>query len=86
MCYNRFRKRNQGGDIVSFNYRKLKGRIVEKYGTQDKFAQELGITPNTLSLKLNGKGEFSQGEIAKMSDILLIKKQDIPTYFFTQKV
>ena len=71
---------------MAFDYSKLKGKITELFGTRDKFAQKLGIAPNTLSLKLNGKGEFSQGEIAKMSDVLQIDKQDIPTYFFTRQV
>lgn len=71
---------------MSFDYRKLKGKIVEMYGTQDKFANALGITPNTFSIKMNGKGEFSQGEIAKMSDLLHINMQEIPAYFFTEQV
>ncbi|OYP12812.1 DUF739 domain-containing protein, partial [Lachnotalea glycerini] len=27
---------------MSYNYNKLRGKIVEKYGTQGKFAAELG--------------------------------------------
>lgn len=71
---------------MAFDYRKLKGKITEVFGTQDRFAQKIGMAPNTLSLKINGKSEFSQGEIACISDALLIDKQDIPIYFFTQRV
>lgn len=69
-----------------YNYNKLKGKIVEILGTQDKLAQKLGMTSATLSLKLNGKSDFSQGEIEKMSEILAIEKPDIATYFFTLQV
>lgn len=71
---------------MAFDYSKLKGRITEMFGTQDKLAQAIGITSPTLSLKLRGKSEFSQNEIAKLSEILAIDKQDISTYFFTLKV
>jgi len=71
---------------MDFDYRKLKGKIKEIFDTQDAFAKALGISNVTLSLKLNNKAEFSQKEIDKASDLLKIKKEEIPIYFFTQKV
>ena len=38
---------------MMFNYDKLKGRIVEKFGTQMAFSKALGVSERTLSLKLN---------------------------------
>ena len=75
----------KGGEIMVFDYRKLKGKIKEVFDTQSAFAKALGISNVTLSAKLNNKAEFSQKEIDKASDLLKIKKEEIPIYFFTQK-
>lgn len=69
-----------------FDMRKLKGKIVEKYGTQDKIAADLGLSATTLSFKLNGRSEFSQGEIAKIAELLSIAPEDYSAYFFTPAV
>ena len=39
--------------MVKFDYSKLKGRIVEKYGSQKKFALSINMNPSTLSTRLN---------------------------------
>ena len=46
-----------------YNYDKLKGRIVEKFGSQVAFAKALGISEKTISNKLSGKRYFTQLEI-----------------------
>lgn len=71
---------------MMFDYRKLKGRIVEEYGTQGKFAKELGVSERTLSLKLNNKKFFTQDEISKCSKLLNIELEKIQIYFFKEKV
>lgn len=71
---------------MAFDYRKLKGKIVEKYGTQTQFARALGISNRTLSLKLNNKIYFKQDEIRKCSNLLNINLNEIQIYFFTEKV
>ena len=71
---------------MTFDMRKLKGKIVEKYGTQDKIAVDLGLSPTTLSFKLNGKSEFSQGETAKIAELLNLAPEDFSAYFFTPAV
>ena len=40
---------------MAFNYSKLRGRIIEKYGSQSDFAKAFGCSDRTLSLKMNGK-------------------------------
>ena len=75
-----------GGENMSFNYSKLRGKIVEKFGTQGCFAKELGVSERTLSLKLNNRIFFSQDEIAKMSDLLNINPNEIQDYFFEKEV
>ena len=66
-----------------YHYNKLRGRIVEKYGTQEVFADVLGIGANTLSLKMTGKIGFSQSDIEKWAALLDIEKSEYPDYFFT---
>ena len=56
---------------------KLKGRIVEKYLTQEKFAEVIGISSNSMSKKMNGKIGFSQKDIVKWSELLDIDKSKI---------
>ena len=56
-----------------FDYKELKTRIFNKFGTQKSFAKYLGITPNALTRKLNNKNYFTQEEIAKTLDILAVE-------------
>ena len=67
---------------MAFNYSKLVGKIVEVFGTQLRFSEAMGLSERTISLKLNSKIEWKQGEIAKACDLLGIETGDIPTYFF----
>lgn len=48
---------------MSYTYNKLRGRIIEMYGTQGKFAEKLGISKNSVSKKMNCQTEFSQADI-----------------------
>jgi hypothetical protein len=71
---------------VAYDYSKLLGRIVEKYGTQSKFSGAFGMSERSLSLKLNDHGAFKQPEITRACELLEISEADIPIYFFTLKV
>ena len=71
---------------MAFDYSKLKGRIVEKYGSQLNFADAYGISENTLSLKMSNKIRFTSDDIIVISDMLDIPKNEIGSYFFTKKV
>ena len=42
-----------------FNSNKLKGRIREKLGTQEKFAEEINISVPALIKKLNNQSQFT---------------------------
>lgn len=72
--------------MVQFDYSKLKGRIVEKYGNQKKFAVKISMNPSTLSTRLNNGSQWTQTEILKSAKTLDISYKDIPSYFFAQKV
>ena len=65
-----------------YSYSKLKGRIVERYGTQANFVRKLGISKNSMSKKLTGKTEFSQSDIIRWAELLGIEKGEYEEYFF----
>lgn len=71
---------------MPYNYAKLLGRIVEKVGTQCLFAEKMGLSERTISLKLNGKVGWKQCEITKVCEVLEINDSEIPVYFFAPKV
>lgn len=71
---------------MPYNYNKLLGRIVEKVGTQSKFADKMELSERTVSLKLNGKVGWKQSEIAKACIVLEIHETEIPAYFFAMGV
>ena len=43
---------------MPYTYNKLRGRIVEKFGTQDKFAEALNVTKQWVSMKMTGKRDI----------------------------
>lgn len=67
---------------MNYNYSKLKGRIIEKYGSQGSFAKAIGKTQTTTSFKINGKASWNQDEIIKAIEVLDLSKDDIVEYFF----
>ena len=71
---------------MAFNYSKLRGKIVECYGSQTAFANAFGISENTMSLKLNNKTRFTSDDIIKIADMLKIEQAEVGEYFFTQEV
>lgn len=72
-------------DVSEFDYSKLRGRIIEKYGTYKAFAVELQLPIQTLSSKLNGVIGITRKDILTWSDRLDITLDEIGVYFFKQK-
>lgn len=71
--------------VVNYDYSKLRGRIIEIFGTQRDFAEALGVSPQTITCKMKGYVEWSQEDIAKVIEILNIDPREIHVYFFTKK-
>ena len=71
---------------MAFDYSKLRGRIIEKFGTQKKFAQAMGVSDRTLSLKMNNAILFRQDEIAKATELLELSISDANEYFLLRKL
>lgn len=71
---------------MAFNYSKLCGRIVEKFNTQSAFAQQMGMSERSMSLKINSKIQWSQDQIIRACELLDIPFDQIPSYFFVVEV
>ncbi len=71
---------------MPYDYSKLCGLIVEKCGTQAKFAEMMKLSERSISLKLNGRVGWKQSEIAQACELLGIRATQIATYFFAMKV
>lgn len=70
---------------MAFDYNKLRGRIIEKYGSQVEFAKAMQWSERTLSNKLTGKSVWKQTDICKAICLLGLKECDIQVYFFSIK-
>lgn len=72
---------------MQFDYQKLAGRIVEKFGTRREFAEAVGSPESTVSRKLNGKTKISLEDIHLWSsaDLLDIPAEQIGAFFCTPK-
>nr|WP_302594492.1 DUF739 family protein [uncultured Acetatifactor sp.] len=71
---------------MAFDYSKLRGRIIEKFGSQMSFAKAMDISERTLSLKMSGKRTWKQPEICLAINLLGLSNDDIQDYFFSLKV
>lgn len=69
---------------MNFKYNKLRGRIVEKFGSQAEFSKEIGQSEQIVTAKLAGRSSFTQDNIIKWSKALDIDQNDIGSYFFAQ--
>lgn len=65
-----------------FNTSKLRGRIIEVFGSLTMFADALNIPFQQVSKVLNGKTFLRQDAIYKWAVALEIELLDIPAYFF----
>ena len=71
-----------------FDFSKLRGRIVTRFGTCDAFASAVGIPASALSARLNNKVSIDAEEMMRWSqpDLLDIPLEEVHVYFLTPKV
>ena len=69
-----------------WDYSRLKGRMAELGFRQEDMGKMIGLSKTTISLKLNNKAEFKQGEINMICDLLKIPCAEINSYFFSPLV
>lgn len=67
---------------MKYTYDKLRGRIVEKYGSQNAFAQALNVNKINVSNRMTGKTGFSQEDIEEWAGLLEIEPSEYGVYFF----
>lgn len=70
---------------MPFDFNKLKGRIVEKYGTRRAFSRAMDMSPPALSARINGLIPFRADEITKACALLDVPNEEINDYFFNPK-
>lgn len=68
-----------------FDTSKLKGRIVEKYGSQTEFAKAIGRTKAFVSYVINGKSQLTQEDVVDWANALDIAYDELHIYFFATK-
>lgn len=71
---------------MPYDYRKLRGRIREKFGTQAEFSRNIGLSEVSVSNKLNNVVDWGQDEMESAIVALEIPFSDIHSYFFTYLV
>lgn len=71
---------------MQYNYNKLKGRIKEFFGTQELFAESIGLSATSINNKLNNKTPWTQEEIYLSITRLHIEPIEIQEIFFTKIV
>ena len=67
-------------------YSKLRGRIVEKFGSQKRFSAKIGLSEQSVTAKLNDRTDFSKEDILLWSKTLDIEQDNIGAYFFEDKL
>lgn len=67
---------------VPKSFPKLRGKIVEVYGSQKAFASAISRSEQNVNAKLAGRSQFDQQDIAIWSNALGISTEEIGTYFF----
>ena len=70
---------------IKFDYSKLRGRIVEKFGSVTKFAAAAGVKVNSLNVTLRTGTPLKGHSLYKFAEMLEITQAEIPAYFFTPK-
>ncbi len=71
---------------MSLKMLELRGRIIQKFGSQGRFAKHLGLTEQTITAKLNGRSQFSQDDILNWCNALGIEADEVGRYFFAHKL
>ena len=69
-----------------YDYSKLTGRIIEKFGSRRAFASAIGRSESEVSNFIRGKRKFTQNDILIWASALDIALEDIGLYFFAKIV
>lgn len=70
---------------MAFDFRKLRGRIKEYYGSEKAFAEAMGMAQSSLSARLNNLIHWDGAETKRVCDLLEIPDDEVVAYFYTPK-
>ena len=65
-------------------YPELCGKICEKFGTRQAFAEAIGMHPSTLSAKLSGRSQWSFVEVVNSCRVLGISLVEADPIFYRE--
>ena len=71
---------------MPYDYRKLRGRIKEKFGTQAEFSKNIGLSEVSVSNKLNNVVDWGQDEMENAIHALEIPFQIYTLIFLLIKL
>ena len=71
---------------MELTHAKLRGRIIEKFGSYRAFARAIGKSEQTVNTKLSGKSGFSDENIIEWSNALDIALEEVGAFFLTEKL
>lgn len=63
---------------------KLRGRIVEKYGTNGQFAKEIGVSVQTVSNVVSGRSTPTGKKMPIWCAALEIRSDEVGIFFYPQ--
>lgn len=69
------------GDNMATNTKLLKSKMVLNGDTVSSLAESLGVNRQNMSIKLNGKRDFKQTEIAKIAKRYRLTYQELKEIF-----
>jgi hypothetical protein len=71
---------------MHYDYSILIRKITEKFGTQHKFADTMGLSERSTSKRLNDKVCWKSREICKAISLLNLSNEEVANCFFKEKV
>lgn len=71
---------------MAYETEKLEARIIERYGTQKRFAEAMGMTTSALSRILSTGRDWKGSKLIKAVELLDIPHNEINDYFFVLRV
>lgn len=69
-----------------YTYPELRYLVKKRLGSLKKYADALGISAVALNEKLQGRSQFTQGEIAKTQQLFNLTPEEVWQIFFANKV
>lgn len=67
-----------------FNENEFKGKVKSNGMTLEEVARHIGISPSTLTRKMQSKTDFFRGEVEIIRQLLKLTDDDIIAIFFAE--